>query len=83
MAGPGRLGRNEPYPVLKELSPRRQEFQPEHGLGGEPQRPGRDAPGGAEDHRAGLRIIAHFREPHAGDGEVLKQRGDLKGRILE
>ena len=82
MAGFGRVNRTEPHPVLKEPAPHRQEFPPEHGFGGEPQRPGRGAPGGAEAHRGGLRIIANFREPHVGVREVLKQRADLNGRIL-
>jgi len=30
VAGPGRLGRNEPHPVLKEPAPRRPKFPPKH-----------------------------------------------------
>ena len=63
MTGSGRLGRTKPHPVLKEPSPDLEKFQPEHGVGGEPQRPGRGAPGGAEAHRRGLGIIANFRSP--------------------
>ena len=63
VAGPGRLGRTEPHPVLKEPAPRCPNSSPSIGFGGEPQRPGHGAPGGAEDHRGGLRILANFRSP--------------------
>jgi hypothetical protein len=36
-----------------------------------------------EAHRRGLGIIGDIPEPHAGAGEILKERSDLKGRILE